>query len=53
MLSTSTIDRLRSHGIDASHAQDFISGLKLMQLVCQIFYEGEDRTLASKLRLTK
>jgi hypothetical protein len=40
MLSTSAISQLKSLGIEASHAKDFVTGLRLMQLVIQALYSG-------------
>lgn len=53
MLPTITLQRLRELGIEATHTNDFISGLKLMQLVSQVFYSGENQALASKMRLSE
>ena len=39
-------------GIQADHCQDFASGLKLMQLVNQVFYQGDNQALAYKLKVT-
>ena len=38
-------------GIEATHSKDFVSGLRLMQLVIQVFYQGENRELSSKIRM--
>ncbi len=40
MLATHTQQQLNQLGIQATHANEFVSGLKLMQLVCLVFYNG-------------
>lgn len=52
MLAPNSLQRLHALGINATHPQDFVSGLKLMQLVSEVFYQGENKALASKMRLS-
>lgn len=53
MLPTNIANQLRELGIEAAHSQDFVSGLRLMQLVTKVFYGGDTQVLSSKLRLSE
>jgi hypothetical protein len=53
MLSINIANQLQELGIEATHGQDFVSGLRLMQLVTKVFYKGDTQVLASKLRLSE
>lgn len=53
MLSNSILQRLTTLGIEASHTNDFISGIKLLHLVLAVFYQGENQPLACKMRLSE
>ena len=52
MLAIKTKQSLREMGIEASHSNDFASGLKLMQLVNEVYYNGDNQILANKLKIT-
>ena len=51
MLATRTIAHLRQLGVQATTIAEFNSGLKLMQLVNQVFYHGQNHILSGKLRV--
>ena len=53
MLSAATKEGLKALGVPAVHCNEFISGLKLMQLISQVFYEGENKALAAKMRVSE
>jgi hypothetical protein len=50
MLSIKTTQRLQELGLEATKADDFGNGLKLMQLVCQVYYRGDNPALSSKIK---
>lgn len=50
MLSITTGQRLREVGIEATQAEDFANGLKLLQLVCHAYYRGDNPALSSKIK---
>ena len=52
MLPSTTANALRQLNVPATHAQEFISGLKLMQLVSQVFHQGQTHLLLPKLRIS-
>jgi len=43
MLSQNIVNKLQALGIEATHSNEFTTGLKLMQLVLQVFYKGENQ----------
>lgn len=50
MLSITTCQQLRAVGVEASRVEDFGNGLKLLQLVCQAYYHGDNPALSSKIK---
>ena len=51
MLSIKTVQRLKKLGIEANKVQDFANGIKLLQLVCQVYYNGENPALSAKIKM--
>jgi hypothetical protein len=51
MLSIKTVQRLKKLGIEANKVEDFANGIKLLQLVCQVYYNGENPALSAKIKM--
>ena len=50
MLSIKTCQRLREVGVEATRAEDFANGIKLLQLVCHVYYGGDNPALSAKIK---